>query len=65
MVFANEPSGLENEWIRLAGLDLRAPKVWMNAYLAAFAISGGFELVTIDTAFLQFKGLSLQLIGAG
>src|SRR5690349_12536806 len=38
--FVEEPAQLEREWIRLAGTKQASPKIWMDAYLAAFAISG-------------------------
>jgi predicted nucleic acid-binding protein len=34
----------------------------MDAYLAAFAMSGRYPLVTIDKAFRQFKGLDLLVL---
>jgi predicted nucleic acid-binding protein len=34
----------------------------MDAYLAAFAIAGGHQLITIDTAFRQFDGLDLLVL---
>jgi predicted nucleic acid-binding protein len=37
----------------------------MDAWLAAFAMSCGFEMVTTDKAFKQFKGLHLRLVEAG
>ncbi len=33
------------------------PKLWMDAYLAAFAAAAGVRLVTTDAAFGQFAGL--------
>jgi len=59
---ADEPAGLEARWQRLALRDTASPKLWMDAYLAAFATAGGYELVTTDGAFRQFAGLSLTLI---
>jgi predicted nucleic acid-binding protein len=35
----------------------------MDAYLAAFALAGGHQMVTNDTAFRQFSGLDLVLLG--
>lgn len=32
------------------------------AYLVAFALCGGYRLVTIDTAFKQFKGVDVLLL---
>jgi predicted nucleic acid-binding protein len=34
----------------------------MDAYLAAFALAGGYQFVTIDKAFAQFDGLDLVLL---
>lgn len=56
--FANEPAGVERLWKKLAGRKTSSPKVWMDAYLAAFAIAGGFQLVTTDKDFQQFSGLN-------
>jgi predicted nucleic acid-binding protein len=35
----------------------------MDAYLAAYAVAGGYQMVTTDSAFKQFKGLDLELLG--
>jgi uncharacterized protein len=55
--WATEPRGLESQWKKLAAASKPAPKLWMDAYLAAFALAGGYQLVTTDKAFAQFKGL--------
>jgi predicted nucleic acid-binding protein len=34
----------------------------MDAYLAAFALVGGYQLVTSDKAFKQFKELDLLVL---
>ena len=59
-----EPSDLEPLWLRLAGLSSASPKVWMDAYLAAFAILDEAEFVTLDRDFLSFEkdGLKLNLL---
>lgn len=59
-----EPSGLETRWLELAGLPSASPKVWLDAYLAAFAILHGTELVTLDRDFRNFEkdGLELRLL---
>ena len=51
-------------WMKLACLDQAAPKRWMDAYLAAMAITGGWRLLTLDRDFLGFvnDGLDLQLM---
>ena len=35
----------------------------MDAYLAAFALAGGYRMVTTDAAFKQFRELDLELLG--
>jgi toxin-antitoxin system PIN domain toxin len=62
---SEEPAGLEALWRRFAVRGTASPKLWMDAYLAAFALSGGCRLVTTDTAFRQFGGLDVELLGKG
>jgi toxin-antitoxin system PIN domain toxin len=59
-----EPLELESLWHRLAGLQTASPKVWMDAYLAAFAILHEAEFVTLDQDFRNFEkdGLKLRLL---
>jgi uncharacterized protein len=59
---AQEPAGLDLRWKEFTARDTASPKLWMDAYLAAFALAGGFQMVTIDTAFRQFSGLDLLLL---
>jgi toxin-antitoxin system PIN domain toxin len=58
-----EPAGLEAVWRRFAVRGTASPKIWMDAYLAAFALAGGHRMVTTDAAFKQFRGLDLELVG--
>jgi toxin-antitoxin system PIN domain toxin len=57
-----EPPGLAELWPRLALRNDRSPKLWTDAYLAAFAITGRCRLVTFDAAFHQFEGAGLDLL---
>ncbi|MEI6415619.1 MAG: TA system VapC family ribonuclease toxin [Pseudomonadota bacterium] len=59
-----EPPGVFALWHRLATCDTASPKVWMDAYLAAFAIVSGLRMVTLDRDFRNFmaQGLDLNLI---
>lgn len=57
-----EPPGTEGRWKQLAAKRTASPKLWMDAYLAAFALAGQLTLVTNDRAFKQFPGLSLTLL---
>lgn len=60
--WADEPLDLTAQWKRLGAVKSASPKFWMDAYLAAFAMAGGYELVTTDKAFKHFRGLAVQLI---
>lgn len=59
----DEPAGLGTRWRTFSRGANASPKLWMDAYLAAFAVSDGYSLVTTDTAFSQFAGLDLLLLG--
>lgn len=64
VVFASEPHDLTDFWRQFAARDTASPKVWMDAYLAAFAISGRLEFVTLDRDFQAYEahGLELRLL---
>ena len=53
-----ETAGLDTTWEQLCRPFGRSPKVVMDAYLAAFALSGGYRLATLDRAFEQFPKLA-------
>lgn len=59
-----EPSGLESRWLELARLPSASPKVWMDAYIAAFATLHNAVFVTLDRDFRNFEeeGLKLRLL---
>ena len=59
----DEPPGLEPMWKEFAVRGTASPKLWIDAYLAAFALAGRFRMVTTDAAFRQFRGLDLLLLG--
>ena len=60
----DEPIATRDLWLRLAAVPLASPHVWMDAYLAAFAIAAGAELVTFDRAFVRYaaEGLSVRIL---
>lgn len=60
----SEIPGTKELWLKLAAAGVSSPKVWMDAYLAAFAIQSGGELVTFDKGFRKFEkaGLLLRLL---
>ena len=62
--WVEEPSGLEAIWKKFAEGPKASPKLWIDAYLAAFALAGGYQLVTTDKGFKQFKGLDLVVLSS-
>lgn len=59
--FVLDPPGLDVAWATYCLSFGSSPKVVMDAYLAAFAVVGGYRLVTLDRAFVQFKGLAPEV----
>jgi predicted nucleic acid-binding protein len=61
-----EPPELGRTWCQLGAIEQAAPKRWMDAYLAASAITAGLPLISLDQDFRQFEpeGLTLQLLQA-
>jgi toxin-antitoxin system PIN domain toxin len=60
--FLDEPAGLESHWKQLAVRKESSPKLWMDAYLAAFAVAAGLQFVTTDHAFTQHAGLDVVVL---
>ncbi len=54
VVFASEPVEVERHWRQLTQRASRSHHLWADAYLAAFAIAAGYEVVTFDREFAQF-----------
>lgn len=59
----NELNGLDRWWREYSQRPTASPKLWMDAYLAAFARAEGCRMVTTDSAYRQFQGLDLLLLG--
>jgi len=60
---ADEPPGIEARWKELAVRDTATPKRWMDAYLAAFAATGAYRMITTDSDFERFERLQLLVLG--
>lgn len=57
-----EPPGLEDAWqANIAGRKA-TPKLWMDAYLAAWAKSANLAIVTFDSGFRSYPLPSLELL---
>ena len=59
--FAPEPFALEEQWRKLTSQDRPMPKLWTDAYLAAFARSAAMQFVTLDRAVLAMAPEALLL----
>jgi toxin-antitoxin system PIN domain toxin len=57
VVLAPEPEGCEELLGKRAIAGEFTPRLWTDAYLAAFATAGGFRLVSFDGDFDGFKNL--------
>jgi toxin-antitoxin system PIN domain toxin len=62
IVFAAEPDGIEDEWRAFTQRRTFSPKVWNDAYLAAFAKCGDLEVVTFDKGLAQFTGIKCTVL---
>jgi toxin-antitoxin system PIN domain toxin len=60
--FQGEPVGLEAELRRQTKGFPFSPKLWQDAYLAAFALAAGLRVVTFDGGFRKFKGLECVVL---
>ena len=61
--FSSEPDGLEPFLRQYTASGQTSPKLWQDAYLAAFARAGKLRLVTFDRGFGKFERLQLTLLG--
>jgi toxin-antitoxin system PIN domain toxin len=62
VAFAQEPESIYPRWTALADWPTASPKRWMDAYLAAFAIEAGLQLITTDHDFRIFPGLQHSVL---
>ncbi len=62
--FVGEAHGTRALWLAMSRSGQASPKIWMDAYLAAHAITQDMELVTFDQGFRNYldSGLNLQLL---
>jgi toxin-antitoxin system PIN domain toxin len=63
IAFAEEPQDIETRWREYTQRRSFSPKVWSDAYLAAFARAAGFELVSFDQGFKQYRNLRHITLG--
>ncbi len=63
VVFMNEPDGTERHWRALTQRSSFSPKVWSDAYLAAFAKAANLEIISFDRGFMQYPGARSTILG--
>jgi hypothetical protein len=59
--FLPEPEAIEKEFRGLSSLRSASPKVWVDAYLLAFASVAGLKLVTFDRG-LRSRGAEVHVL---
>ena len=60
--FGEEPANVEAMWRDYTERSTFSPKVWNDAYLAAFACAAGLTLVTFDRGFAQYANLTATIL---
>ncbi|MCE9603914.1 MAG: PIN domain-containing protein [Planctomycetia bacterium] len=60
--FASEPPGIEPVWRSYTQSESFSPKVWNDAYLAAFARISGFEVITFDQGFKVYDDVKRTIL---
>jgi hypothetical protein len=60
--FYTEPESLETNLRKFTQSTQTSPKLWQDAYLAAFALSFNISLTTFDKGFQQYPDLQLTLL---
>jgi uncharacterized protein len=59
---SDEPVGVEPIWRSLTQGATFTPKVWNDAFLAAFADAAGYELVTFDKGFTRYANVKCTVL---
>ena len=62
-VFVSEPDGIERYLRQYTQVDVPSPKLWQDAYLAAFCRSTALQIATFDRGFRRFPDLQFVLLG--
>jgi uncharacterized protein len=60
--YTEEPIGIESIWRSHTESQSYSHKIWNDAYLAAFAEAGDFEIVTFDKGFAQYPRVSSVIL---
>ncbi len=60
--FADEPPEIEERWKAYSKGAKYSPKIWNDAYLAAFAFCSSMTLTTFDLGFKKYGKLKVQIL---
>ena len=60
--FASEPPEIKNLWREFTPAAQSGTNFWTGAYLAAFAKSTGYTLVTFDRGFARYRNIPLEIL---
>ena len=61
-VFRGDEQTLESHFRKLTQQSIVAPKLWHDAYLAAYCLAHGWTMATLDSGFREFPGLAVELL---
>ena len=64
IVFSVEEVGIEVAWRQLMATPDIGPSSWTDAYLAAFAVTKSYSVVTFDAGFARWTSLNVVLLSA-
>ena len=62
VAFAEEPPGLEQAWRNYTQMTSFSPKVWNDAYLAAFTKCSAYTFVTFDKGFGRYRDVPITIL---
>ena len=62
IVFAEGPEGVEAQWRAFTQRRTFSPKLWNDAYLAAFARAADLEIVSLDLGLKQYRKVKCTIL---
>ena len=62
VAFADEPADVEKHWRAFTQSHTYSPKVWNDAYLAAFALAAKLNVVTFDRGLSRYTNVNCIIL---
>lgn len=62
VVYVEEPANIEADWRSLTETNTFSSKVWTDAYLAAFAQTVDFKVISFDKGFARYPKLKSTIL---